>query len=79
MTGRVTRLEVLEGPMGRNLRSESERARIATQSLRPGISVSEVAKRYVATRLQVYDWRRRQKDGRLALAGSDRPPTSGPG
>lgn len=67
--GRVSRLEVLEGPTGRKQRSEAERARIAAESFRPGVSVSEVARRYGATRSQVYDWRRRLKDGRLALAG----------
>lgn len=68
-TGRTSRLEVLEGPTGRKQRSEAERARIAAESFRPGVSVSEVARRYGATRSQVYDWRRRLKDGRLALAG----------
>ena len=67
-TGRVSRLEVLDGPTGRKQRSEAERARIAAESFRPGVSVSEVARRYGATRSQVYDWRRRLKDGRLALA-----------
>jgi transposase len=67
--GRVSHLEVLEGPTGRKQRSEAERARIAAESFRPGVSVSEVARRYGATRSQVYDWRRRLKDGRLALAG----------
>ena len=68
-TGRVSRLEVLDGPTGRKQRSEVERARIAAESFRPGVSVSQVARRYGATRSQVYDWRRRLKDGRLALAG----------
>jgi transposase len=68
-TGRISRLEVLEGPTGRKQRSEAERARIAAESFRPGVSVSEIARRYGATRSQVYDWRRRLKDGRLALAG----------
>ncbi len=66
--GRISRLEVLDGPTGRKQRSEAERARIAAESFRPGVSVSEVARRYGATRSQVYDWRRRLKDGRLALA-----------
>ncbi|WP_395661104.1 IS66-like element accessory protein TnpA [Aestuariivirga sp.] len=68
-TGRVSRLEVLDGPTGRKQRSEAEQARIAAESFWPGVSVSEVARRYGATRSQVYDWRRRLKDGRLALAG----------
>lgn len=68
-TGRVSRLEVLEGPTGRKQRSEVERTRIAAESFRPGVSVADVARRHGATRWQVYDWRRRLKDGRLALAG----------
>ena len=68
-TERISRVEVLEGPSGRKQRSEAERARIAAESFRPGVSVSEVARRYGATRSQVYDWRRRLKDGRLDLAG----------
>jgi hypothetical protein len=34
--GAVSRLEVLEGPSGRRVRSEAERARIAAESLLPG-------------------------------------------
>ena len=69
LIGRISRLEVLDGPTGRKQRSEAERARMAAESFRPGVSVSEVARGYGATRSQVYDWRRRLKDGRLALAG----------
>ena len=57
--GAVSRLEVLEGPSGRRVRSEAERARIAAESLLPGAQVSEVARKHGATRWQVYDWRRR--------------------
>ncbi|MGY3078155.1 transposase [Bradyrhizobium sp. LM6.10] len=37
--GPVSRLEVLEGPSGRRVRSEAERARIVAESLRPGAQV----------------------------------------
>jgi transposase len=57
--GPVSRLEVLEGPSGRRVRSEAERARIAAESLLPGAQVSEVARKHGATRWQIYDWRRR--------------------
>jgi hypothetical protein len=43
--GAVRRLEVLEGPSGRRVRSEAERARIAAESLLPGAQVSEVARK----------------------------------
>jgi transposase len=65
--GLVSHLEVLEGSTGRKHRSEAERARIAAESFRPGVSVSAIARRYGAIRSQVYDWRRRLKDGRLVL------------
>lgn len=58
-TGAVSRLEVLEGPSGRRVRSEAERARIVAESLLPGAQVSEVARKHGATRWQIYDWRRR--------------------
>jgi transposase len=57
--GTVSRLEVLEGPSGRRLRSEAEKARIVAESLLPGAQVSEVARKHGATRWQIYDWRRR--------------------
>ncbi|MET4029511.1 MULTISPECIES: transposase [Bradyrhizobium] len=65
--GAVSRLEVLEGPSRRRVRSEAERARIAAGSLLPGAQVSEVARKHGATRWQVYDWRRRLRQrGELA-------------
>lgn len=42
MTGRVLHLEVMEGPTGRKQRSQAEQARIAAESFRPVVSVSEV-------------------------------------
>jgi transposase len=54
--GSVSRLEVLEGPSGRRVRSEAERARIVAESLQPGAQVSEVARKHGATRWQIYDW-----------------------
>ncbi|MGY3412838.1 hypothetical protein ACVWZV_009004 [Bradyrhizobium sp. GM5.1] len=53
--GPVSRLEVLEGPSGRRVRSEAERARIVAESLLPGAQVSEVARKHEATRWQIYD------------------------
>jgi hypothetical protein len=39
-TGRVSRLEVLEGPTSRRQRSEAKQARIAAESFRPGVNRS---------------------------------------
>ncbi len=65
--GYAGRLEVLEGPTGRRARTQGEKARIAAESLMPGVQVAAVARRHGATRWQVYDWRRRLRQGQLAL------------
>jgi transposase len=71
--GYAGRLEVLEGPTGRRVRSEADRARIAAESLMPGVQVAAVARKHGATRWQVYDWRRRLRQGQLALPESMAP------
>ena len=43
--GGVSRLEVIEGPSGRRRRTKGERARIAVESLMPGVTVADVARR----------------------------------
>ena len=65
------RLEVLAGPTGRQRRTDAERARIAVESLAPGAVVAEIARRYGATRWQVYDWRRRLRRGFLLAPQED--------
>jgi transposase len=68
--GRVSRLEVLEGPTGRRNRSAAEKAGIAAESLVPGAEVATVARKHGVTRWQVYDWRRRLQRGELSLPDS---------
>ncbi|QQO35585.1 IS66 family insertion sequence element accessory protein TnpB [Bradyrhizobium diazoefficiens] len=76
--GPVSRLEVLEGPSGRRVRSEAERARIVAESLLPGAQVSEVARKHGATRWQIYDWRRRfRQRGMLAPCEASRAAVPG--
>jgi transposase len=65
--GFAGRLEVIEGPTGRRRWSEAEKARIAAESLVLGSSVAEVARRHGVTRWQVYDWRKRLRNGHLTL------------
>ncbi|MGX9948541.1 IS66-like element accessory protein TnpA (plasmid) [Bradyrhizobium denitrificans] len=76
--GSVSRLEVLEGPSGRRVRSEAERARIAAESLLPGAQVSEVARKHGATRWQIYDWRRRFRQRGMLPPCEASPPTFAP-
>ncbi|WP_293813296.1 transposase [uncultured Bosea sp.] len=71
--GYIGRLEVLEGPTGRQVRSASEKARIAAESLMPGSQVTAVAREHGVTRWQVYDWRRRLRQGELVLPEKQAP------
>jgi transposase len=48
--GGVSRLEVIEGPTGRRRRSKSDRARIASESMLPGVKVADTARKYGTTR-----------------------------
>jgi len=68
--GGVSRLEVIEGPTGRRRRTKAERARIAAESLMPGVKVADVARRHGTTRWQVYDWRRKLRAGQLTVPES---------
>lgn len=63
----VSRLEVIEGPSGRRWRTEAERARIAAESMMPGVKVADVARRHGTTRWQVYDWRKQLRKGNLVV------------
>ncbi len=65
--GYAGRLEVIEGRSGRRWRSQEERARIAAESFMPRVRVADVARKHGTTRWQIYDWRKRLRDGRLAL------------
>jgi transposase len=65
--GYAGRLEVIEGRSGRRCRSPEERARIAAESFMPGVRVADTARKHGTTRWQIYDWRKRLRDGRLAL------------
>ncbi len=66
----VSRLEVIEGPSGRRRRTKAERARIATESMMPGVTVADVARKHGTTRWQVYDWRKQIRKGNLLLPES---------
>ena len=66
----VSRLEVIEGPSGRRRRTKAERARIAAESLMPGVTVADIARRYGTTRWQIYDWRKQIRKGNLVVPES---------
>ena len=68
--GYCGRIEVVAGPTGRRRRPDAEKGRIAAESLAPGAVVADIARRYGATRWQIYDWRSRFRRG-LLPAGSE--------
>lgn len=66
----VSRLEVIEGPSGRRRRTKAERARIAAESMMPGVKVADVARKHGTTRWQIYDWRKQIRKGNLVVPES---------
>lgn len=65
--GSVSRLDVIAGPSGRRQRTEAERARIAAESLIPGVRVTDIARKHGTTRWQVYNWRKKLRTGQLVV------------
>lgn len=65
--GGFRRIEVLTGPVRRRRWSVSEKAQIVAETLAPGASVSEVARRWQVSAQQVFGWRREARAGFLAL------------
>ncbi|HUA55783.1 MAG TPA: transposase [Candidatus Sulfotelmatobacter sp.] len=68
--GEYRRIEVLTGPGRRRQWSASEKARIVAESLEPGRSVSEVARRWQICPQQLFGWRRSMRlDGAVSASG----------
>jgi transposase len=65
--GGFRRIEVLSGPTRRRRWSVEDKARIVAETLEPGASVSEVARRRQVCSQQVFTWRREARAGHLAL------------
>ena len=65
------RIEFLTGPTRRRRWSEDEKGRIVAETLQPGVTVTEVARRWEVCPQQIWGWRRQVRDGELAL-----PPSS---
>lgn len=73
--GGFRRIEVLTGPARRRRWSEEDKGRIVGETLVPGASVSEVARRWQVCPQQVFTWRREARDGHLALPGNAAVPS----
>ena len=61
-------VKVIEGLSGRRWRTKAERARIAAESMMPGVTVVDVARKHGTTRWQIYDWRKQMRKGNLHSA-----------
>jgi transposase len=64
--GGYRRVEVLTGPGRRRKWSDDDKARIVTETLRPGTVVADVARRWQVSSQQVFTWRREMRRGAAA-------------
>ena len=67
VNGFAGRVEVIEGPSGRRSWPDVVKAQIVRESLEPGVTVSEVARRHRMSPQQLTLWRRAAREGRLPL------------
>lgn len=66
--GFAGRLDVIEGSTGRRRWPDHVKARIVRESLEPGVTVSEVARRHRMSPQHLTLWRRAARDGRLLVS-----------
>jgi transposase len=77
--GVFRRIEVLTGPARRRRWSDEDKAQIVAETLVPGASVSDVARRWQVCSQQVFTWRREARAGHLALASETAASAAAPG
>jgi transposase len=71
VNGFAGRVEVIEGPSGRRSWPDDVKVRIVRESLEPGASVSQVARRHRISPQQLTLWRRAARQGRLSVSVGD--------
>ncbi|MGX1100231.1 transposase [Amorphus sp. MBR-141] len=79
LDGFVGRMEVVSGRTGRRNWPDDVKARIVSESFRPGTVVNDVARRHGLTPQQLTHWRRATRDGFLVLPDASQILMSIPG
>jgi len=75
----MTTVTVLSGPERRRRWSASQKARIVAESLAPGVSVAEVARRHDVHANLLHHWRRQARQGAAAGRPVSFLPVASPG
>lgn len=72
-TNRARPMEVVPGPTGRRQWPDGVKAKIVAETLQPGASVADVARRHGILPNHLSAWRTLARKGALALADTDMP------